>query len=569
MTNTLLTLHDPEAAARYYAAGLWRQDTLYTLLTQHAAQRPEAFALRDGAQRLSWAALLKLVDAIAADLDAAGLKRGERVAVWLPSSAEAVAVLLACSRQGYVCNPSLHRNYTVAEIVELLTRTRAAALFAQRGYGADANTADIFTAVAELSGLRRVCLRGEATAATKAEPFPDLDSARPLPPVDPNPDKVTYLAFTSGTTGMPKGVMHSDNTLLANARAMVEDWHHDERTILLSLSPMSHHIAAVALAQAAAAGMELVVNDPPPNGNNGWMTPLDWVLETGASYVMGVPTHAMDILAEMRRRGLDRLGAVKVFYMAGSPIPREVAQAFLDRGVTPQNVYGMSENSSHQYTLPADDPETIVATCGRACRAYEIRLWDQENPDREVAPGEIGEIGGRGACLMLGYFDNQQATEESFNRSGWFMSGDLGRFDANGNLEIVGRKKDLIIRGGHNIHPARIEDLAMRHPAVARCAAFPVADYRLGEKVCLSVIFHDGAGAEPDELLAHLHATGLSRYDMPEYFIAMTAYPLTASGKILKRELVEWARTGRIRPLPVRWTGPSSDNRPSAAAEEA
>src|SRR4029077_9357396 len=120
MTNTLLTLHDPEAAARYYAAGLWRQDTLYTLLTQHAAQRPEAFALRDGAQRLSWAALLKLVDAIAADLDAAGLKRGERVAVWLPSSAEAVAVLLACSRQGYVCNPSLHRNYTVAEIVELL-----------------------------------------------------------------------------------------------------------------------------------------------------------------------------------------------------------------------------------------------------------------------------------------------------------------------------------------------------------------------------------------------------------------------------------------------------------------
>ena len=178
--------------------------------------------------------------------------------------------------------------------------------------------------------------------------------------------------------------------------------------------------------------------------------------------------------------------------MAGSPIPREVAQAFLDRGVIPQNVYGMSENSSHQYTLPSDDPETIVATCGRACRAYEIRLWDQENPDREVPQGEIGEIGGRGACLMLGYFDNQQATEESFNREGWFMSGDLGRFDAKGCLEIVGRKKDLIIRGGHNIHPARIEDFAMRHPAVARVAAFPVPDERLGEKVCLSVIFHEG-----------------------------------------------------------------------------
>src|SRR5439155_17048725 len=316
------------------------------------------------------------------------LKRGERVAVWLPNRVEAVAVLLACSRQGYVCNPSLHQNYTVAEIVELLTRTRAAALFAQPGYGADARTADIFAAVANLPSLRRVYTL--ADSPRNAAPFPQPPPtfppphagegggggmARLLPAVDRNPDKVTYLAFTSGTTGTPKGVMHSDNTLLANARAMVEDWRHDERTILLSLSPLSHHIAAVAIAEALTAGMELVVNDPPPG-----TTPLDWILETGASYVMGMPTHAMDILGEMRRRGLDKLGEVKTFYMAGAPIPREVAQSFLDRGVIPQNVYGMSENSSHQYTLPSDAPETIVATCGKACRAYEIRLFDQENP---------------------------------------------------------------------------------------------------------------------------------------------------------------------------------------------
>jgi acyl-CoA synthetase len=263
----------------------------------------------------------------------------------------------------------------------------------------------------------------------------------------------------------------------------------------------------------------------------------------------------MDILAELRRRGLDRLGKVKTFYMAGSVIPREVAQAFLDRGVTPQNVYGMSENSSHQYTLPSDSPETIVGTCGKSCAAYEIKLWDPENPDIEMPPGEVGEIAGRGACLMLGYFDNQRATEDSFNREGWFLSGDLGRLDANGNLEIVGRKKDLIIRGGHNIHPARIEELAMRHKSVAKCAAFAVADERLGEKVCLSVIWHEGESGEADAMLAHLSAEGLSKYDMPEYFIAMDSYPLTASGKILKRELVEWTKAGRIAPIPVRWTG--------------
>ena len=547
MTNTLLSLHDPTAARRYYDAGLWRRETLYTLLRQHAAQRPQDFALRDGAQRLTWRTLLTLVDAVAADLDQAGLKRGELVAVWLSNRVEAVAALLACSRQGYVCNPSLHQNYTVAEIVDLLQRTRAAALLAQPGYGADARTVDIFTAAAGLPSLRRIYTLGDGPEG--AAPFPDPQIARSLPSVEDNPDKIVYLAFTSGTTGMPKGVMHSDNTLLANGRAMVEDWHHDHRTVLLSLSPLSHHIATVAVEQMMAAGLELVVNAPPHG-----MTSFDWIVETGATYVMGVPTHAMDILAELRRRGRDRLGHVKTFYMAGSPIPREVAQAFLDRGVVPQNVYGMSENGSHQYTLPSDPAETIVATCGRACRAYEIRIWNQDNPDFEAAPGEVGEIGGRGACLTLGYFDNQQATEESFNRTGWFMSGDLGRLDANGCLEIVGRKKDLIIRGGHNIHPARIEDLAMRHPAVARCAAFPVADYRLGEKVCLSVIYQDGLSAEPGELLAHLHNSGLSRYDMPEYFIAMSAYPLTASGKILKRELVEWAKTGRIRPVSVRWT---------------
>src|SRR5436305_14257268 len=204
MTNTILTLHDPEAARHYYAAGLWREDTLYTLLARHAARRPAAFALRDSRRRLTWAELLAIVDAVAADLDAADLKRGERVAVWLPNRVEAVAVLLACSRQGYVCNPSLHQNYAVAEIVELLTRTRAAAVFAQPGYGADARTADIFAAIAELPSLRRVYTLGDgpvnAMRFPMPPPFPPPQAgkgegggaardARSMPPIDANPDR--------------------------------------------------------------------------------------------------------------------------------------------------------------------------------------------------------------------------------------------------------------------------------------------------------------------------------------------------------------------------------------------
>jgi acyl-CoA synthetase len=477
--------------------------------------------------------------------------------VWLPNRVEAVIAFLACSRNGYVCNPSLHQNYTVAEVVQLMERIQTAALFAQPGYGADADRADIFGAARALTGMKRIyCVERSAGAAGDAPPgcavFPPVgtgSAAHAPPEPDLNPDKIVYLAFTSGTTGTPKGVLHSDNTLLANARAMVKDWRHDKRTVLLTLSPLSHHIATVALEQSLVAGFELVVNDPPPG-----MKPLDWIVATGATYVMGVPTHAIDILADMKRRGLERLGRVNLFYMAGSIIPPETALAFLEMGIKPQNIYGMTENGSHQYTLPDDDAVVITSTCGKACHGYETRLFDQEHPDVAARPGEIGEIGTRGALLMLGYFDNQAATESSFNAGGWFMSGDLGRLDPAGNLQIVGRKKDLIIRGGHNIHPGRIESLALKHPGVLKAAAFPVADSRLGERVCLAVIPREGATLAAGEILEHLHAAGLSKYDMPEFFMDLDAFPLTASGKILKRELVQWVKSGRVVPEPVRWS---------------
>jgi acyl-CoA synthetase len=137
------------------------------------------------------------------------------------------------------------------------------------------------------------------------------------------------------------------------------------------------------------------------------------------------------------------------------------------------------------------------------------------------------------------------------------MTGDLARLDTRGNLQIVGRKKDLIIRGGHNIHPARIEDLTMRHTAVAKAAAFPVADKRLGERVCLAIILRPNQSVAPLELLAHLNEQGLSKYDMPEFFIAMDSFPLTASGKVLKRRLAEMVVEGLLAPQPVRWQGRS------------
>ncbi|GAB5467218.1 MAG: medium-chain fatty-acid--CoA ligase [Rhodospirillales bacterium] len=530
-----LTLHDPAKAKAYYEAGLWRPETFYALLRRQAAARPEALALVDGRRRLTWAGLAAEVERLAAAYEDLGLAPGDRLSLWLSNRLESVVAFLAAARQGLACNPSLHRTYTTAEVATLLTRLDAKLLITEAGWGADRTDPTVEAALAETP-----CLAG----LWDADALPLADRAAPRAPAADNPDAVAYLAFTSGTTGAPKCVMHSANTLLANARDLARDWALGAEDVLLSLSPLSHHIAWVAVGQWLSAGCRLVTDDPPLG-----CARLDWLLESEATYVMGVPTHAMDILAAQKARGLARLGAVRTFYMAGAPIPPSVAEAFVAQGIKPQNIYGMTENSSHQYTHPDDSTATIVATCGRGGPGYRVAIADSADPDRLLGPGEVGEIVGKGAALMLGYFDNQAAIDATFNRDGWFRSGDLGALDAEGNLTIHGRLKDLIIRGGHNIHPSHIESLALRHPQVEKAAAFPVADERLGEKVCLAII----GTAEPMTLLAFLAAEGLSKYDMPEYFLRAEAFPLTPSGKILKRALAEAAKSGKIAPQAIRY----------------
>jgi len=260
----------------------------------------------------------------------------------------------------------------------------------------------------------------------------------------------------------------------------------------------------------------------------------------------------------MRTRGLRHLGAVRGFRISGAAAPASLIADLMRHGVTPQSGYGMTETCSHQYTRPDDPPERIIETCGRACDGYEVRIWRPDNPDIEAAPGEIGEIGGRGASLMLGYFDNQAATEAAFNTAGWFMTGDLGQIDEAGYLRITGRKKDVVIRGGRNIYPAPIEAAALRHPMIEQAAVVPLPDPRLGERVCLAVVATANPQPDPNEILEHLAAAGISRYDMPEFILFLPEMPLTASGKIVKRELMRWVTEGRVQPQSVRLKSPAA-----------
>lgn len=555
ISQNLLTRFSSEMAAEFERDGYWTDSTIYDNCAMHARKSPDRVAIRDRFGSLTYADVVSPADAVAADLALAGLKPGDRVASWMSSRCEVAVLLAACSKGGFVLCPSLHRNHTVGEIAELVTRMNARALYLEDGFGADADKVDASAALSQASDILRFVrlqARTERSAENmrKALVFED-HAAGAKTPYPGRANDIVYLAFTSGTTGEPKGVMHSNNTLLANARAIAADWGFNGNTVTYTLGPLSHNLGFGALVLTLLVGCELIIHDLPKGRSL-----LKRLRDTGTTFLFGVPAHAIDLLKEIESNAGDEtlsLRGLKGFRISGAAVPAWVVERLAEYEVKAQSGYGMTEACSHHYTLPDDTAEQIANTSGKACPGYEIGIFAPDDPNKPLPAGEIGHIGGRGASLMMGYFDDQTATEKTFNRDGWFMTGDLGKLDDEGYLTITGRLKEIIIRGGHNIHPARIEQLAMRFPSVERAAAIGMADERLGEKVCLVVMPRSGKNIDVQEVLRHLDKAGLSKYDMPEYFLTVDEIPLSASGKILKRALLQSIASGAIKPEPIRY----------------
>jgi acyl-CoA synthetase (AMP-forming)/AMP-acid ligase II len=548
VTNRILTRLDARQARDFYAAGYWQDESLDGRFRQVAAAHPDRVAVLENSRAVTYRDLDEAADRVAAHLRVQGLSAGDRVAVWLPSRAEVAAVVLACAREGFVCCPSLHRDHTVGEVVELLRRMHASAFIGQPGYGADAGRYDIFARLGEIESVRTHLAL--APAHEGGEIFPSLGRAEagPRGGSDTDPDAVVYLAFTSGSTGLPKGVMHSSNTLLSPVRAMAEDWELGAGSVIYSLSPFSHNLGFGALLLSVCFGGTLVAHDLPRGSSVARR-----MAETRTSFAFGVPTHAIDLLAELDRGEVDGLPDLFGFRVSGAAVSSEVAARMLAYGVTPQSGYGMTEGGSHHYTRRDDDQALVVGSSGRPYLGHEAKIVDSDDPALELPPGSVGQILARGPSVMLGYFDDQAATETSLTEDGWLLTGDLGWADEGGYLRITGRKKDVIIRGGHNIFPARIENLTGGFPGIGRAAAIPVPDERLGERVCLVVSRVCVDDPDPQALLQHLDAAGLSKYDMPEYLQVLDAIPLLPSGKLDKRRLVDMVAAAEVTPTPIRF----------------
>ncbi len=281
MTNTVLTLLSRARLDEEYSSGYWRDDTIYQLARHHAQARADKVAVRDRSGLIPYADLVARADALAERFAEAGLRAGNRVAVWLTSRIETAIAFLACSRNGYVCCPSLHRDHTVAGVIELMQRMRAVGFVGETGYGADGASRDIFAKLGEVPTLRLAFKLGRV-GDPAASPLPETKAGDAAISTDPN--IVSYLAFTSGTTGRPKGVMHSDNTLLANARAMIDDWKFDATSVIYTMSPLSHNLGLGSLVMAIAIGGELVIHDVPRGASV-----LDRIVDVGATFIVGVP----------------------------------------------------------------------------------------------------------------------------------------------------------------------------------------------------------------------------------------------------------------------------------------
>lgn len=559
-SQNLLTRYSSEMAQEYYDKGFWLDRTIFQYCKDNAAIWPDKIAVRDRYLALDYSNLVLLGEAVASELKAAGLRPGERVASWLSSRCEVAIMLVACSKGGFVLSPSLHRNHTVEEVAHLIERMDAKAILWEQDFGADANVPSAQSVLQNANNPRHFIVippPGPRSINDVAAQLLKSPSKSLLANTETQgkADDIVYLAFTSGTTGEPKGVMHSNNTLLSNARSIAEDWDFNLNTVTCTLGPLSHNLGFGALILTLFCGGELIVHDLPRSESI-----LQRLTETGTNFLFGVPAHAIDILREIEDNielATPFLKRLKGFRISGASAPSNVIRRLSELGVQAQSGYGMTEACSHHYTLPDDLTERVIRTSGKACSSYEVQIFDPENTDKVVAQGEVGHIGGRGASLMMGYIDDQKSTEKSFNRFGWFMTGDLGQIDGDGYLTITGRLKEIIIRGGHNIHPAKIEQLATMHPNIEKAVALGLPDERLGEKVCLTVVPKQEQTIDEHLLLKYLSEMGLSKYDMPEYFLCVKEIPQSASGKLLKRALLPMIVSGQLDPIPVNFNSKS------------
>jgi cyclohexanecarboxylate-CoA ligase len=522
---------------RRVAAGEWENRTLAELARERCAATPERVMVIEGDARLTVRQILDRSQQLAAALVAAGLEPGDVIGMQMPNWAETTLIYLAATLAGLIINPVLPI-LRDSEVKFMLADSRCRLMFIPREFRHFDYVEMMKRLAPDLPLLKKVVvLRGEAQPFEAWERFAAFPGVQPrLPAVDPNAVKV--MMYTSGTTGRPKGVLHTHNTLQAETRSYREHWGLDGRDVIFMASPVSHVTGCVfAFETPWATGASVVLQDK-------WNAAeaIDLFRAHGVTMTAS-STPFLRELFEVAKSRNERLPAFKRFVCGGMPVPPRLvhdAQQWLSGSVIGR-CYGSSELPS--VTLAIIDRrqnELGAETDGIVDPRVSVKIVDAAS-GAPVGVGSEGEILAKGPELFVGY-GRAEDNENAFDEEGYFRTGDLGKLTQENCLVITGRKKDLIIRGGENISPTEIESVLQQHPAIAEVAIIAMPHERLGETVGCFVVLAAGAGLDQAEVARFLTEKGLARQKIPERVEAVEAMPRNIQGKLLKNVLRERMR---------------------------
>jgi acyl-CoA synthetase (AMP-forming)/AMP-acid ligase II len=523
-----------EAIERYTRSGAWRNTTLAGCAAREAARAPDRVAVVEGARTLTYAALMEEANRLTAAFAAAGLRPGDVVSFQLPNWTETMAINIAACASGMVVNPIVPI-YREAEVRYILRDCRAKLFFIPerfRNFDYPAMAGRLSGGLPELRDV--IVVRGEGPGC---RPYAGLLPSRSRDVSSPHrtdPNAVKLVLYTSGTTGSPKGVLHSHNTIMSEVDAVIDYWGIQRDDVVLMPSPVTHITGYLyALEIAFAAGVQVVFMER-------WNAAeaVDLILRHGVTFSVGATPFLKELVDEVERRGI-ALPSLRLFMSGGAPVPPELIRR-ANRALAncrTFRVYGSTEAPTVTLGIRSQTEAELGATTDGRIVNHEVRICDPQT-GRPLADGEDGEICTRGPEMLLGYTDWAQ-TLEAFDAEGFFHTGDLGVRSHGDFLTVSGRKKDLIIRGGENISPKEIEDVLHTHPAVKEAAVVAMPHERLGEGVCAYVIAQPGQSIDVPALALWLEKAGLARQKYPERVELVDDLPRTASGKVQKNILRE------------------------------
>lgn len=524
-----LTFNEQRRAA-YRQQGLWGDASLADYWQQTARAMPDKIAVVDNhGASYTYSALDHAASCLANWMLAKGIESGDRIAFQLPGWCEFTVIYLACLKIGAVSVPLLP-SWREAELVWVLNKCQAKMFFAPTLFKQTRPVDLILPLQNQLPQLQQIVGVDKLAPATSSLSLSQIiaDNTSLTTAITTHGDELAAVLFTSGTEGLPKGVMLTHNNILASERAYCARLNLTWQDVFMMPAPLGHAtgflhgVTAPFLIGARSVLLDIFTPD----------ACLALLEQQRCTCMLGATPFVYDLLNVLEKQPAD-LSALRFFLCGGTTIPKKVARECQQRGIKLLSVYGSTESSPHA-VVNLDDPlSRFMHTDGYAAAGVEIKVVDDAR--KTLPPGCEGEEASRGPNVFMGYFDEPELTARALDEEGWYYSGDLCRMDEAGYIKITGRKKDIIVRGGENISSREVEDILLQHPKIHDACVVAMPDERLGERSYAYVVLkapHHSLSLE--EVVAFFSRKRVAKYKYPEHIVVIEKLPRTASGKIQK-----------------------------------